>query len=591
MRSIRASPTVAERVARLMKKTGIPESAGVWKWPNRAGERVPLLALLRSDYPATFSALRQIAGLPALEPRTANTVSGGTVEGPLIQAGRIASVSTGDQVAGDHLDFRDATFHERFVGVQHHHYGSAPATAPAPAWWRPVGEVGPVEFGVRPTRHVPGLPDVPPYVARDGDQDLHTKLAHNGLVLILGEPYAGTSYTAWQAVRSLEGYRLHAPDPGEDLRGLPDLLKAAPGDYVIWLDELTGHLGEGALEPRLLGRLTSHGAVVFGTMRPAEYYRRRAGSTPGDRVVAMARTVELPREWSEAELTRLGAHDDDPRAYAAYMWSGKEGVTSYFAIGHLLFDEWRRAGTQLEHPRGQLLVRAAVDLARCGVTEAVPTALLRSVEFRYHYGKQEGESFEASLAWATTPLFGVSGLLVAGEKKDTWRAYGALVAEALRSEVLPPVPDRVWWTLFDRSDWGIDRAAVLDAARAAFRSRLEAGDVEIMLTLAWATDGEEKEAWLRRAADLDDDQAALHLGQLLLRGGDGSGAVPYLERAASRGRAEAASLLGLHYRNQAQRWLTQAAEAGDQRAKRALNEWGSILPPRYPPPAPDTVTE
>lgn len=589
MSRIRASPREAERVARLMEKTGWPGAVGVWKWPNQAGKRVGLLMNLRSDHPQTFSALRQIAGVPAPESRTANTVSGGTVEGPLIQAGRIASVSVGDQVAGDHLDFRDATFHERFVGVQHNHYGSAPA--PAAAWWRPVGEVGPVEFGVRPTRHVTGLPDVPPYVTRDCDQDLHTKLTHNGLVLILGEPYAGKSYTAYQGVRSLEGYRLYAPDPGEDLRGLPDRLKAMPGDYVIWLDELTGHLGEGALEPRLLGRLTSHGAVVFGTMRPDEYYHRRAGSTPGDRVVAMARTVDLPREWSEAELARLGAHDD-PRAYPAYMWSGKEGAASYFAIGHLLFDEWRRVGTQLEHPRGQLLVRVAVDLARCGVTKAVPTALLKAAKSRYLDGEQERESFEDSLAWATTPLFGVSGLLVAGEGNDTWRAYGALVAEALRSEVLPPVPDEVWWTLFDRrSDWGIDRAAVLDAARAAFRSRVEAGDVGIMRRFAWETDGEEKEGWLRRAADLDDDEAAVQLGELLLRRGDGQGAVPYLERAASRGRAAAAGLLGLHYRNQAQRWLTQAAVAGDQRAKRALSEWGSLLPPRFPPPAPDTVTE
>ncbi|MFI1357224.1 hypothetical protein ACH4TV_27110 [Streptomyces sp. NPDC020898] len=568
--AIHGSPTAAERVAELLERSDIPGLVDAWilDRPGQAAadERLFLLGILSRDHPQIIAGLREISRDHTPVPTTAS------------------------RVAGDHLDFRDATFHERFVGVQHNHYGSAPATAPA--WWRPVGEVGPVEFGVRPTRHVPGLPDVPPYVTRDCDQDLHTKLAHSGLVLILGEPYAGTSFTAWQAVRSLEGYRLYAPDPGEDLRGLPDRLKAAPGDYVIWLDELTEHLGEGALEPRLLGRLTSHGAVVFGTMRPAEYYRRRAGSTPGDRVVAMARTVDLPREWSEAELARLGAHDDDPRAYPAYMWSGKEGVTSYFAIGHLLFDEWTRAGTQLEHPRGQLLVRAAVDLARCGVTKAVPTALLKAAEFPYLRGEQERESFEDSLAWATTPLFGVSGLLVSGEKNDTWRAYGALVAEVLRSENLPPVPDQVWWTLLERlNDWGIDRAAVLDAARAAFRSRVEAGDVGIMRRFAWETDGEEKEAWLRRAADLDDDEAAVQLGELLLRRGDGPGAIPYLERAASRGRAAAAGLLGLHYRNQAQRWLTEATVAGDQRAKRALSEWGSLLPPRISSPAPDTVTE
>jgi hypothetical protein len=151
------------------------------------------------------------------------------------------------------------------------------------------------------------------------------------------------------------------------------------GKYVIWLDELTNHLGEGGLDPGLLGRFSSLGAVVFGTMSPDEYYRRRAGTTPGDRVVAGARTVELPREWTEAELQRLAAHEDGLRMYPAYMWSGREGVASYFAIGHLLFDEWRCAGTQGGHPRGQLLVRAAVDTARCGVAEAVSVELLKRV--------------------------------------------------------------------------------------------------------------------------------------------------------------------------------------------------------------------
>lgn len=64
-------------------------------------------------------------------------------------------------------------------------------------------------------------------------------------------------------------------------------------------------------------------------------YRRRAGTAPGDRVAARARTVQLPREWSDAELQRL-AGLDDPRAYPAYMSSGKEDAASHVAIGHLL---------------------------------------------------------------------------------------------------------------------------------------------------------------------------------------------------------------------------------------------------------------
>ncbi|MER7374394.1 tetratricopeptide repeat protein [Streptomyces lanatus] len=470
------------------------------------------------------------------------------------------------QVAGDHVDFRESAFHDRVVGVQHNHYGSVPA----PAEWQPVGLVEPMEFGVRPTRHVPGLPDVPPYVPRDCDGDLWAKLAHRGLVLILGEPYAGKSYTAWQAVRSLEGHRLYVPDPGEDLRGLLAAMKGRSGRYVVWLDEVTDHLGERGLDPRLLGRITGLGAVVLGTMSPDEYYRRRTGTTPGDRVVAAARTVELPREWSEAELARLAAHEDDPRAYPAYMWSGREGAASYFAVGHLLFDEWGRVGTQLDHPRGQLLVRAAVDLARCGVTVGVPAELLKKVQAQYR--AEEKESFEDALAWASAPMFGASGLLVAGERDGTWRAYGALVAEALRSGGLEPVPDEVWWTLLDapESEAPFERDAVLDAVRAALHPRFEAGDTELMVAFARRVDGDEREAMLRRAADAGHTGAVEELASHLLDAGDEESALWCLETAARSGSVWAAREAGRLHHDLAERWLRRAAEAGDGAAAHQL---------------------
>ncbi|MFJ9247815.1 tetratricopeptide repeat protein [Streptomyces sp. NPDC101776] len=469
----------------------------------------------------------------------------------------------------DHLDFRDGTFNGTVAAVQHnYHYG----TVPAPAAWRLVGHVGPVEFGVRPTRHVPGLPDVPPYVRRDCDGGLRTRLEHNGLVLILGEPYAGKSYTAWHGVRSLEGHRLYAPDPGDDLRAVLGALDGKPGDYVIWLDEVTDHLGSGGLDLKLLGRFTSLGAVMLGTISPDEYYQRRFGTAPGERVIAAARTVELAREWSDAELERL-AGLDDPRAYPAYMWSGREGAASYFAIGHLLFDEWRRAGTQVEHPRGQSLVRAAVDLARCGVTGAVPLELLRTVQEQY--GADERESFEDALAWATTPLFGVSGLLVQGDEEQTWRAYGALVAEALRAGGdLEPVPDEVWWTLLDKSgpEVSIDRDAVLDAARTALHPRLKADDTALMVAFADRVGPDECRDLLHRAADAGDRRAAEALAAFLVARGDTAEAMPYLEQAADTGAPWAAATLGSLLRDRAETWLRTAAEAGNAAAAHELGD-------------------
>ncbi|MGW2963366.1 hypothetical protein ACWDGI_33575 [Streptomyces sp. NPDC001220] len=469
------------------------------------------------------------------------------------------------------MDFRDGTFHEPVVGVQYNHYGSVSA----PVEWRPVDDVDPVELGVRPTRRVPGEPDVPPYVPRDCDAVLREELAHGGLVLVLGEPYVGKSYTAWNALRSLAArrYAVYAPDPREELRRLPAAVRGRTGGHVVWLDDVTEHLGSGGLERRLLGRLTSLGVVVLGTMAPEEYYRRRFGTTPGESALATARTVTVDREWSEGELQRL-AHTEDPRAYPAYMWSGKEGAASYFAIGHVLFDEWQRDGTRTDHPRGQTLVRAAVDLARCGVTEAVPAGLLREVEACYAEPTENGpERFEDALAWATTPKSGGSSLLVAGERNGTWRAYGALVAEALRSGGLPPVPDDVWWVLLD--DARVDRAAVMDAAQAAMRHRVEAGDVAVMRRFAVLSEGEKQQEWYRMAVGHGDRLAALRLAEILLERDDEQAAIPYLERAAEGGLAEAALQLSEIYQRRAWEWARVAVKIDHGRLEG--------------PPAPDTV--
>ncbi|MET9845347.1 tetratricopeptide repeat protein [Streptomyces ossamyceticus] len=499
-----------------------------------------------------------------------NAYTGNVSNGIFIQAGRIGHVSHGPSVGERSAE----TPEDRATGVEHDRHGSVLD----PAAWQPVGDVQPVEFGVGPTRRIPGQPEVPPYVPRDCDEALRAELAHSGLVLVLGERYVGKSYTAWHGVRSLEGYRLYTPDPGEDLREVLAALKGEPGKYVIWLDELTDHLGEDGLDRRLLGRLAGLGVVLLGTMRSDEYYGRRTMSDRVGLALAKARAVEVPQEWSEAELDRL-KDVDDPRAYPAYMWSGKEGAASYFAIGHMMYDEWRRPGTKLEHPRGQLLVRAAVDLARCGVKGAVPTELLRQVQEQY--GTEERESFEDALTWATTRMFGVSGLLVAGEEHRTWRAYGALVAEAealraedLRAEDLEPVPDGVWWLLLDAAEGGarIDREAVLDAARAALRPRIEAGEPDLMVALADRVGGDERADLIRRAAEAGHREAAEEWAAHLVDAGDEAAAIRYLEIAARGGSVEAAREAGRLHRERAELWLRTAAEAGDGAAAHELGD-------------------
>ncbi|MEU5304967.1 hypothetical protein ACH4YO_27005 [Streptomyces noursei] len=145
-----------------------------------------------------------------------------------------------------------------------------------------------------------------------------------------------------------------APPRGTDLRGLPALLQGRPERYLIWLDDLDEHLGEGGLEPRLLAQLAALKAVVVATMREDVYDACRP--QPGGRVLDVAHIVELVREWSPAERERLAreaARSGNPRLIGAVSSSGPEGAGAYLALGPLLWDEWWRASRADRHPQGR----------------------------------------------------------------------------------------------------------------------------------------------------------------------------------------------------------------------------------------------
>ena len=67
---------------------------------------------------------------------------------------------------------------------------------------------------------------------------------------------------------------------------------------------------------------------------------------------------------------------EDPRLVEAARRCGVEGVAAYLAVGPLLWEEWQRARRADRHPRGYALVRAAVDLARCGLRGPLAQNLL-----------------------------------------------------------------------------------------------------------------------------------------------------------------------------------------------------------------------
>ncbi|MFE6687067.1 tetratricopeptide repeat protein [Streptomyces sp. NPDC057743] len=481
-----------------------------------------------------------------------NLVSGGTVHGPIVQAGAISAL----------------TFHTT----------AYPGALPDPESWPTAGDVDPIALGVRPAHRVPDHPPLPPYVPRDHDHELDEALgaarAEGGLVLLLGEPFTGKSRTALAALaRGPAGRRVFAPARGTDLRGLPVLLQGRSDRYVVWLDDLDGHLGDsGGLEPRLLAQLAALRVVVLATMREDAYDDCR--NAPRGRVLDLAHTVELGREWSLAERYRLAAEaagTGDPRLLDAAAASGPEGAPAYLSLSPLLWEEWWRARRADRHPRGHALVRAALDLARCGLTGPLTMDLLLKVHEGYDdVPGMERESVADAQAWAIERRHGLLRLLDRASG-DTWRAAPFLIAAAARRQ-LPPVSGPVWGCALEaaRTDAAHDYAEIMAKARAAFERAAEEGDNRALHNLGVLAEarGEpvEAERWFRRAADAGEARSAARLGRLLAERGEDRAAEPFLETAAEAGDADAATLLGKLLRERAQHWLGAAAEAGNAEA-------------------------
>ncbi|MFJ6697405.1 hypothetical protein ACIQM4_15215 [Streptomyces sp. NPDC091272] len=463
----------------------------------------------------------------------------------------VPSATVQSHVTGDNVDLTGNTVNGQVIGFQSVHH-APPATYDR----RPVGQVGPVEFGVRPTRRVVGLPDVPPYVERDVDRVLAARLARSGLVVLLAKPLSGASHTAWNAVRQMDGHQLYAPEPGTDLRTLPADLKYESGAHVLWLDDLTGHLGNGGLTPGLLGRLAHLGVVVLATMDPDAHHARRT-----ERVLAAAHTVPLERGWSEKEFAGLASFVADGRVAEVHEHGDRAQVAAHFAFGHLLRDEWHHPGARTAHPRGCLLVRAAVDLAMCGVEGPVSESLLARLSEGHAAGSEgpAGESYGEAFAWAGAERFSIPGfgLLVRGRRQGSWKAHGAVVAGEW--PVLHEVWDRVRHETRDDPD--VDSEALTRAYCETLRPRAEAGETSAMVRLGRAVpERTEALAWYRRAADAGSIEAAAELGVLLTESpGSEQEAIKYLETAATAGHLPSARALGGFLRDWSDRWLGVAA--------------------------------
>ncbi|WP_103510925.1 tetratricopeptide repeat protein [Streptomyces sp. SM13] len=503
-----------------------------------------------------------------------NSVSDGVFHAPVVQAGSVS-------------------------GGVHTYYAQPPYLALPPVTeWTRLDAADPVTFGVRRTRRLPGEPPLPPYVERDCDRELDARISvvaqEGGLVVVTGAPLSGRTRTAWVSLcANLSGAtRVFSPPPGSDLRGLPAVLRA-PGEEgcVLWLDDLEDHLGEHGLTPALLADLVRLGVPVLATMDDEEYDARRFGASGRAGVLSWAEPVELRREWSKDELERLNTFDGDLRLRAAAALHGEHRVPEYLVLGPELMEEWWRARRPEAHPRGHLLVRAAIDLVRCGVPNVrMPTDLLQKAQALYpdESAAVPAEAFEDAIDWAVGHRHGLTGLLAPGSRPDTWKVSVSLVAEVDSRPDSPAVPLGMWALALDTMSWTtLGRKRVAVEAEQTLASRAE-GDPEIMVLLGQiCAEGfrrDSAESWFRRAADTGHIEAAARLGELLVARGEGTEAIPYLEKAAMTGHVEAQYHLGTVLAARAHSWLSLAAASGHPEAARALPALRTATDP-----PPDTV--
>ncbi|MYR95846.1 MULTISPECIES: hypothetical protein [unclassified Streptomyces] len=517
---------------------------------------------------ATFPARRA--------PVTSNAVSGGTFQGPLIQAGTVN-------------------------GGMHTYYGQSPHSGLRSVTdWPRLDAAAPIAHGVRRTRRTGDEAVLPRYVPRDGDAELDARVrkaaACGGLVLVTGEPLTGKSRTAWAAMLSnLPGTtRVLAPPPGTELRGLPPLLRGRGKERcVVWLDELEGHLGEHGLTPALLAELVHQQVPVIATMGDEEYDAHRFGGQTLGRVLVGVEPVELSSVWTEDELGRLKKGRDDRRLGDASFWCEDGRIAAFLAVGPELWDEWWRARRLNAHPHGHLLVRVAMDLARCGTDDTpIPSGMLQEACGLYEQeaARAGEESFEDALVWASGVRHGVAGMLVPGPEPDTWRAFGTLHRDAVSRPDAPPVPLGLWLRALEAVNEKRDlQALVVDCARSELEP-LADGNPEVGMVLGRLYDaiGDSAfaEGWFRRSADAGGIEAAGIVGRGLAERGEIVAALPYLERAAEAGDAGARTDLVAVLAHRAMFWLGKLTEAGDEAAQRVTAELRAVIDP-----PPDTVKE
>ncbi|MBR7835681.1 sel1 repeat family protein [Actinospica durhamensis] len=436
-------------------------------------------------------------------------------------------------------------------------------------------------------------PELPTYVTRDIDADLHTALKAatrtGGLFLLVGAAATGKTRCAFEAIRTVvpEWKLLLPSDAGEvraHFKADVDL-----GRTVVWLNDVQLFLGVDGLRSAEIRRVladVSRPVLFVGTMWNSTYEELTASDgmrRDAKTVLGMARRFPVvafsESEWSRAEQLQAV----DPRLAEAIRFRIEGTLPQTLASRLALIHRW----AMVDDAYAASVMVAAMNARLCGVSEVLPAGLHERLAASCLSGEArataEPDWFAKAVEWACRPVqeatsVGIlSAVGVAIGETVGWRISDMLVDYAVTSGW--QVSDEFWRLIMAevdipacvRAGFAAYNLGRTDLAEEAWRRSADAGDDQGMFNLAVALtkkgDPSEGEVWYRRSAESGNGTAMYNLAFVCLKRGDAAEAERWFRRSVEVGTGAGMNGLGwlLFTRGdskEAEGWFRGAADAG-----------------------------
>ncbi|MFJ8627509.1 hypothetical protein ACIRD3_32370 [Kitasatospora sp. NPDC093550] len=340
-----------------------------------------------------------------------NTVSGSTINGPLIQA-----------------------------GVVHVHV-SEPPTPRGPAGLPVRSLTDPTALNVRRsiTTGQGDNGELPTYVTRAHDAALRAVVQRaaqgtSATAVLVGDSSTGKTRACWEALRELPPHwRVWHP---LTLRRLLTALRT-PGEIgpytVVWLDEAQSYLlqsssplgEEAAAALREQQTTPGHGPVlILATLWPEYWLRLDEDRHRHARALFEGRSIRVPNAFTRQDLAELArVAEADPKLTEAAEQAQDGEITQYLGAAPLLLERYETASSA-----ARALMEAAMDLRRLGHGVDLPWSLLAGAATAYLPRNQlkaaGADLWEQAIVAVTTPCRGVPGPLAVVPAPDLDGASG-----------------------------------------------------------------------------------------------------------------------------------------------------------------------